>query len=149
MVVVRSEKSDFKKFEGKVKKAAETALKRVRKHNFIVHVYLVDDLEIKRLNKIFRNKNKSTNVLSFKEPNFFPHPELRLKKGLKFLGEVYLAPLYIRKHNENISHLAVHGVLHLAGYTHEKENDKIRMERKEKLILSGIFNSHVRNLNRP
>lgn len=148
MVLVKSLKNSFRKLEKEVKKTAELTLKLIKK-NGSVALYLVDDLEIKRLNKIFRGKNKFTNVLSFCEPNFFPHPELSQKKECKFLGEIYLAPVYIKKHEEDISYLAIHGLLHLVGYTHEEESDKMRMERKEKIILSRVFNSHARNFNRP
>ncbi len=57
-----------------------------------VDVYLIDNAAMRVLNRKFRGKNKPTDVLSFVEPERFPHPE---RKG-RYLGEIYLAPDHIR-----------------------------------------------------
>jgi len=54
------------------------------------------------------------------------------------LGEIFLAPEYVRDHGEDIVFLAVHGLLHLLGYTHDGERDSIKMERKEREIIRRI-----------
>ncbi|MDP3725435.1 MAG: rRNA maturation RNase YbeY [Nanoarchaeota archaeon] len=101
-------------------------------HHVEIHIFLIKDEEMKTINRKFRRKNKATNVLSFQEPEGFPRPDTREKKCL---GEVYLAPQYIKKHAENMEELVIHGILHLLGYTHERVRDRIEMEKKERSIL--------------
>ena len=96
----------------------------------VIEVYLISGKRMLALNKKFRGKNKSTNVLSFAAPKNFP--------GNK-LGEVYLDPLYIQKHKEDLALMLAHGVLHILGYDHEKKNDRIRMEKKEKALWRKII----------
>ena len=81
------------------------------------------------LNKRFRGKNKPANVLSFMAPKNFP--------GNK-LGEVYLDPIYIERHREDLNLMLVHGVLHILGYDHEKKSDRIKMEKKEAKLLRKL-----------
>ena len=95
-----------------------------------IEIYLINSRRMKMLNKKFRGKNKSTNVLSFQKPKNFP--------GTKF-GEVYLDPIYILKHKEDLAFMLSHGVLHILGYDHEKKNDRIKMEAKEKQLLSKLI----------
>lgn len=127
-----------------IKKTAETAFAFFKEGDFFLDIYLVDNKEIRRLNKKFRGKDKDTNVLSFKEPEKFPHPEIIEKKNKKFsgkfkhLGEIYLAPEYIKKHNEDISRLLLHGILHLFGYTHSGKNDTIKMTKWENEIMKCL-----------
>ncbi len=147
----------FKKYRGRVERAAKACLlflltsdktkkskntpsesrgrwgtTRGNLKNIDVDIYLVSDEEMRAINKRFRGKDKATNVLSFREPKGFPHPE---RKKRILLGEVYLAPAYIENKGENIEALVIHGVLHLAGYTHDKVRDRMEMEKKEKEIL--------------
>lgn len=129
-VVVRSRSGKYKKFEKEVKKAACAALDFLGKDRVSVEINLVGDGETKVLNRRFRKKNKIANVLSFPEPKDFPHPESRLR----FLGEIYIAPDFARKRGMEPGRLAVHGVLHLLGFSHKKENDRIRMEKLEEKI---------------
>lgn len=129
-VIVRSRYGRYEKLEKEVKKAARAALDFLRKDDISVEVNLVGDGEMKNLNRKFRGKNKVTNVLSFSEPKGFPHPESRLR----FLGEVYLAPDYVRERGEGLGRLAVHGVLHLLGFSHSREGDRMKMEKLEEKI---------------
>jgi probable rRNA maturation factor len=92
-----------------------------------VDVFLVDSQTMRKLNRKYRKKDKSTNVLSFPAPLHFP---------IETLGEVYLDPKYIEKHKEDLVFMLVHGVLHILGYDHEKKNDRIKMEKKEARLLS-------------
>jgi len=94
-----------------------------------IDVYLISSGRMRHLNKMFRKKDKPTNVLSFQKPKNFPG---------KQLGEVYLDPFYIKKHKEDLTLMLVHGVLHILGYDHKKRNDRIIMEKKEARLLSEI-----------
>jgi len=95
-----------------------------------IEVYLISSQRIQRLNKKFRGKNRPTNVLSFQKPKDFPGQEL---------GEVYLDPLYIQKHKEDLTLMLVHGVLHVLGYDHKKKYDRISMQKKESELLSKLL----------
>jgi len=92
-----------------------------------IDVFLVDAQAMRKLNRKYRKKDKSTNVLSFPTPLYFPADTL---------GEVYLDPKYIERHKEDLALMLVHGVLHILGYDHEKKNDRIKMEKKEARLLS-------------
>ena len=111
------------------KKAVETQVRRLarflpRKRE--IEVYLISGRRMRNLNRRFRGKNCSTNVLSFQKPKNFP--------GSK-IGEVYLDHLYIKNHKEDLSLMLVHGVLHILGYDHKKESDRIKMEKRERRLL--------------
>lgn len=91
-------------------------------------VYLVNN----RTRLYFPRPHKTPfNVLSFIAPKGFPRPD---RRGV-FLGELYLNPDYIRRRGENFDHLLIHGFLHLLGYDHRQERDRMRMEKKEKALL--------------
>ncbi len=118
-----------KKFEVQIKKIAGR-LARFFPKKGTTEVYVISGKRMQALNNKFRGKNKSTNVLSFQKPKNFP--------GTK-LGEVYLDPVYIQKHKEDLALMLVHGVLHILGYDHERKNDRIKMEQKEKQLLSKLI----------
>ena len=94
--------------------------------NGAIDVYLITSIRMRKLNKEFRRKNQAANVLAFPTPKNWPGDNL---------GEVYLDPLYIRKHRENPALMLIHGVLHILGYNHTRRGDRIKMEKKEKLLL--------------
>lgn len=91
-----------------------------------IDIYLVPDRLMRRINRDFRGKDKPTTVLSF-TPAPGPQPE----KTAPFLGEIYLAPEFIKSHNESIGRLLVHGILHLCGFGHGRKKERIRMEKQE------------------
>jgi probable rRNA maturation factor len=107
-----------------------------------VTVLLSSDRRLQILNQTFRGKDKPTNVLSF--------PATPNKEGYR--GDVALALGMTRREAksagkslpDHASHLVVHGVLHLAGYDHERARDAKKMERLEIAILDrlGIANPY-------
>ncbi|HEY3149932.1 MAG TPA: rRNA maturation RNase YbeY [Dongiaceae bacterium] len=109
---------------------------------------LTDDKRMRALNRAYRGKDKPTNVLSFAALDAD-----RPKSGMPWLlGDVVLACGVIaheaktqRKSLRNhLSHLAVHGVLHLLGYDHEQDRDAEAMEALEVAALAamGIANPY-------
>jgi probable rRNA maturation factor len=131
-IVVRSEHKKYEASQGLVKKAVHRSLDFFNKDGYLLEINLVDGREMRRLNRETRKKDRDTNVLSFSEPINFPHPETNLQP----LGEVYLSPDYIKKKGESLTRLAVHGTLHLLGFSHARVGDRIKMERIEDKILS-------------
>lgn len=114
-----------------------------------ISLNLVGESKIKELNKKYRNKNKVTDVLSFPMLDM-GSDKLRTKNyELRTidLGDIFICLSFAKKEakSENIdieqklAWLTVHGLLHLAGYDHEKsKKDADAMFEKEKLILSKL-----------
>lgn len=103
-------------------------------------VRLVSDAEMRRLNTRYRNKPKTTDVLSFPTEERTHPRNLRIRtKQLRgaFLGDIAISPAVARKNarafgrsmSQEICVLMLHGVLHLLGYDHE--TDRGEMERVE------------------
>ena len=107
-----------------------------KKINFSIQ--LAGNKEIKLLNKKFRKKSKSTDVLSFPYNNL--NTLKKLKKKDIYLGDIILNYYKIKKKNfkENFNKLWIHGFLHLVGHKHKKNNDYYKMNKLEKLIFSKI-----------
>ena len=108
-------------------------------------VMLTDDAGIRTLNSNWRGIDKPTNVLSF--------PALRPPTGVSgaddippMLGDIAIAYQTTRKEaddeekpfDHHLSHLTVHGFLHLIGYDHEKDDDAEAMEDLEREILAQL-----------
>ena len=103
-------------------------------------ILLAGNNEIKILNKKFRGKNKTTDVLSFP---YHEASELKKNKNTNvYLGDVILNYNKINKKNfkKDFNKLWVHGFLHLIGYTHKKDKDYYKMSNIEKKILNKIKN---------
>lgn len=115
--------------------AGEPAAER----DFEVSVRVVDEDEIRDLNRTFRHKDYATNVLSF--PADLP-PEL----ALPLLGDIVVcAPVVLREASEqgkstesHWAHMMVHGTLHLLGYDHIDEDEALAMEALETTIITGL-----------
>lgn len=108
-----------------------------------VAILLTDDGAMRRLNAQFRGKDKPTNVLSF------PAPRLPAGRGIAeslFLGDVALgyetctaeALADGKDLGDHLSHLVVHGILHLLGLDHETETEAEAMEARERVILATL-----------
>lgn len=110
------------------------ALDALKKRGVAVEVFIMNPKEIKAVNKATRGINKPTNVLSF-EAEGFPYAEDR---DVKYLGEIYLAPEVAKERKQSVKFLAIHGLLHLLGYTHEEKRDTITMERAEDRLLEKL-----------
>ena len=106
-----------------------------------VSVNLVGESEIKTLNKKYRHKDETTDVLSF-PLNDKPATE----NGILALGDIFICLSFVKNEakRDNIdietklAQLTVHGFLHLTGYDHEKSKDDAdRMFNLEKKILKN------------
>lgn len=103
---------------------------------------LADDATVHRLNRDYRGQDRPTNVLSFAaESDADPRDA-----GPRLLGDVVLSyDTLAREAGEqgkslagHLSHLVVHGVLHLLGYDHASEAEAARMERIETAVLADL-----------
>ena len=136
-VTITASTTRFSRLVPTLQRALRTALRGVTKTPVHVGFFLISDAEMRRINRRTRGKDRATNVLSFEEtPRAVPHPEL--PKGTRAQGEIFLAPDYIARKKEDPVALAIHGLLHLFGYTHAKARDRMRMERKERALLAAV-----------
>lgn len=129
---IASSKKSYKKLEPRIKTMTIKLLNLTKKSSFFVSVYLVDNTTMRNLNRRHRRQNKVTNVLAFPAPKDFRLPP----KTPNALGEIYLAPDYIKKEGADPILLLVHGFLHLLGFDHIKKNDRIKMENLEARLLN-------------
>ena len=107
-------------------------------------VMLTDDAGIRTLNSNWRGIDKPTNVLSF--PALQPTGPATPDDAPRMLGDIAIAYQTTRKEaddeqkpfDHHLSHLAVHGFLHLIGYDHEKDDDAEAMESLEREVLAQL-----------
>jgi len=119
--------------EARVVAAAQAALDGVDGE---VVVLLTDDATVRDLNARFRAKDRPTNVLSFPAPETArPHlGDLVLALGVC----VAEAAEQGKTVGDHLSHLVVHGVLHLLGHDHEDEIEAEAMEARERVMLATL-----------
>jgi probable rRNA maturation factor len=106
---------------------------------FEVTIVLADDAMVQELNFRFRNLNKPTNVLSFPTSS----NEWAVYGDTPTLGGVIVAFETMKAEansdvSDHLSHLIVHGCLHLLGYDHEDDGEANKMEALEIKILAGL-----------
>ena len=107
-------------------------------------VMLTDDAGIRTLNSNWRGIDKPTNVLSF--PALQPTGPGGSDNAPRMLGDIAIAYETTRREaddeqkpfDHHLSHLAVHGFLHLIGYDHENDADANAMESLEAKILAQL-----------
>ena len=134
-------KNPKKYFNKKLKKIYKN-LKFFRNKNITFTILLTNSLNMKKLNKKFRKKNKSTDVLSF--PSFSQKKLKLIKEKEIYLGDIAASYEIIKSRVRNDNFLQefdkvwVHGLLHLVGYDHIKNQDYYKMSKIEKRILNSI-----------
>ena len=118
--------------------------------NTEVGLVIASQQRVQQLNKTYRGKDSPTDVLAFamlpepdadKEISFTAPPD-----GIRHLGEVIISyPQAIKQAKEQrhsitreVAILIIHGVLHLLGYDHIKDEDAIKMKAREKEILESL-----------
>ncbi|MGH6735640.1 MAG: rRNA maturation RNase YbeY [Methyloceanibacter sp.] len=103
-----------------------------------ITIVLTDDVEMREINRSWRDKDAPTNVLSFPAGDAPGEP--------RFLGDVVIAYETALKEAiesgvplaDHISHLAVHGILHLLGFDHIDDEAAERMEGLERTALASL-----------
>ncbi len=132
---ITCEEARFARGGALARKVLARALKKLKHANASCEVLFVSDATMGEVNAATRGKRMPTSVLSFTAGECFPRPDLG--SGVRYLGEIYLAPDFIRRRGESPATLALHGLLHLLGYTHSGKRDTIEMERVEKRLVQN------------
>ncbi len=102
---------------------------------------LSNNKNIKKLNKNFRNKNKSTDILSFPY-----NKKVKISKE-SYLGDIIISYNFIDKprsqsskfFKEKLIKTFIHGFLHLLSFDHIKDKDYLKMLKEEELIYKSII----------
>ena len=102
---------------------------------------LSNNKNIQKLNKIFRKKNKPTDILSF------PLTKKVRISDQTYLGDIIINYNFINKpkslnkklFNEKVIKIFIHGFLHLLGFDHKKNKDYIKMLKEEKQIYKSVI----------
>lgn len=124
----------------------ETAVREVAKRSVVLSVNVIGDDRMRTLNRQYRGKDKTTDVLSFSNTEgeqFF--------QGLPSTeewGDIFISLPQIKRQareyevtiQEEFSRMLVHGVLHLAGYDHMKKADEV--------VMMGLQEKILKKLNR-
>ena len=132
--------------EAAIHRAIEAAAQTLEAETFDAElaIMLTDDDGIRTLNKNWRGIDRPTNVLSF--PALQPVGPLDEDDDPRMLGDIAIAYETTRAEADaeqkpfesHLSHLAIHGFLHLIGYDHEKDTDAEIMEELERKILAQL-----------
>ena len=101
---------------------------------------LSNNKNIKKLNKVFRKKNKSTDILSFPLDK-----KTKIKKNT-YLGDIIISYNYLDKpksqdlksFKEKVAKILIHGFLHLLGFDHKKNKDYSKMLKEENLLFKSV-----------
>jgi probable rRNA maturation factor len=142
----------FKLSEKLIKKTTEKFLasRRLQKKN--VSIAFIGDARMRALNKKYRKKDKTTDVLSFEggdnchceRQRSNPAPRREREMGDSDLGEILINPAQIKRQakennnsfEEELIFILVHGLLHLAGYGDETEKDRLVMIKIGEMFIS-------------
>lgn len=121
-------------------RAAESVLASVGESHSELSLELVGDRRMRRLNRMYRKKDRTTDVLAFPmRESHNPYPLL--------LGDVVISVPTARRQakesgrslGDELAALLVHGVLHLCGYDHERSaREAVRMRRRETAIVKTL-----------
>jgi probable rRNA maturation factor len=142
--------SDEKAWSKKLKKK-EFFFKKIcsafpKKYKFLnkkvsLSLLLSNNRNIKKLNKAFRNKNKSTDILSFPF-----NKEIKISKQT-YIGDIIISYNFMDKpklknlkiFKEKVAKIFIHGFLHLLGFDHIKNKDYIKMLKEEERIYQSVI----------
>ena len=124
-----------------LKKLINYAVKYLNLKDIEFGVIFVDNNKIKELNKIYRNIDRETDVITFRLADY----EEVIFNNVNILGDIYISLdkalsqsiEYNHSYLRELSFLLIHGFLHLLGYDHMNEEDEKVMFKLQEEILDG------------
>ena len=140
LIISLDEGIDIEKpLNNKLNKVVSTILDQEKMSDCVINLRLLNDKEMKKLNMQFRQKDKTTNVLSF------PNDDISVKQT-KNIGDIAISVEYVKAEakkegktfDDHIIHMLAHGVYHILGYDHGNEENAMIMENKEIQTLKQI-----------
>ena len=140
LIISLDEGIDIEKpLSNKLNKVVSTILDQEKMSDCVINLRLLNDKEMKKLNMQFRQKDKTTNVLSF------PNDDISVKQT-KNIGDIAISVEYVKAEakkegktfDDHIIHMLAHGVYHILGYDHENNENAVIMENKEIQTLKKI-----------
>jgi len=140
LIISLDEGIDIEKpLNNKLNKIVSTILEQEKMSDCVINLRLLNDKEMKKLNMQFRQKDKTTNVLSF------PNDDISVKQT-KNIGDIAISVEYVKAEakkegktfDDHIIHMLAHGVYHILGYDHENNKNAVIMENKEIQTLKKI-----------
>lgn len=133
-----------------IESVVETALKAENKREKCqVSIMLVDDMQIREINREYRGIDKATDVLSFPMLDGGEDEgisDMDLDTGELVLGDIVISlnradeqsKEYGHSFEREVAYLTAHGMLHLLGYDHENEDERKIMRDREEAILGAL-----------
>jgi len=123
-----------------LRKVIKRTLKHENVKNAFFSIIFVDEKEIQKINKSYRNIDKVTDVISFA----FEDNNDIMNNDIRVLGDIYICIPRVLEQAKDYGHsikrelafLTVHGLLHLLGYDHMKKEDEEAMFALQELILN-------------
>ena len=117
-------------------------IKATKTERYGLTIKLSNDIDVKAFNLKWKGINKPTNILSFLNNDQI----FSIENNMKYIGDIIISydtllkEVKSRKINfqDHLSHILIHGILHLKGYTHDKEEDTRKMQNEEKRILKNL-----------
>ncbi len=105
-------------------------------------IRLSNDKDVKVFNLKWKGINKPTNILSFLNND----KVFSFENNIIYLGDIIISYDTLLKEvksknidfQDHLSHILIHGILHLKGYTHDKEEDTRLMQNEEKRLLKNL-----------
>jgi len=140
LIISLDEGIDIEKpLNNKLNKVVSIILDQEKMSDCVINLRLLNDKEMKKLNMQFRQKDKTTNVLSF------PNDDVSVKQT-KNIGDIAISVEYViaeakkegKTFDDHIIHMLAHGVYHILGYDHENNENAVIMENKEIQTLKKI-----------
>ena len=131
--------------EENVRAAAEKVGELYGVENGEVSVTLTDNAYIHQLNRQYRQIDRPTDVLSF-ALNESVEPDIENGPDIDVLGDIILSVERAREQAADYGHslrreiafLTVHGMLHLLGYDHMEEADRLEMEKEQRYVMEQL-----------
>ena len=146
MVVIQNIINDSNVDEDNLSKVCQDFLNENAVEGRELLIRLVSPVEIQVLNKEYRGKNQVTNVLSFQS-------DIPEEVGESILGDVVICVDVVREEaligdkqfTDHLTHMAIHGILHLIGHDHEDitsahKMESIEIDFLEKLGINNPYN---------
>lgn len=133
-----------------IKKVTQTVLELEKiKHNLEIYITLTNNEEIHKINKEYRDVDRPTDVLSFPMYEREEISKLREDKQNEIdevLGDIIIsipkvkeqAEEYGHSYERELAYLTTHGMLHLLGYDHMIDEEKVIMREHEEKVLEKL-----------